>query len=99
MYFASIALLLAAFPALAIGIEIWLHPASDLLPLVGKWFTFFAVGARLSVAGIRQNLQPAFTANAIFQTNDPKSYAIVREVGFGNLAIGSTGLLALFFPN
>jgi hypothetical protein len=98
MYFASIALLLLVLPAIAFGVDFSVHPGSSVIWLVGKWFTFFAVGIRLFVAGVRQNLQPGFTAADIFQVDDPKAFPIVREVGFGNLAIGAAGLLSLIVP-
>ena len=40
-----------------------------LMPLVGKWFVFWAVGARLFIAGIRQVIQPAFTAASANSSN------------------------------
>ena len=60
----------------------------DLLGIIGKWFTFWACGVRLSLAGLRQTLQPAFTATEIFQLSDPATHPLVREIGFGNLAMG-----------
>ena len=99
MYLATILLLLLIFPALAAGIDISIHPAASAVWLTGKWFTFFAVGVRLFIAGIRQNLQPGFTAVDIFKIEDPKAYGLVREIGFGNLAIGAAGLLSLALPS
>jgi hypothetical protein len=68
------------------------------MPLVGKWFVFWAVGVRLFVAGIRQTVQPAFTAETIFAIKDVAAHAIVREVGFGNLSMGTLGLPTLAMP-
>jgi hypothetical protein len=99
MYMAAVLLLTLFLPAAAIGVDLWLHPGADLIWLIGKWFTFFAVGIRLSIAGIRQNVQPEFTARDIFKVQDRAAHAIVREVGFGNLAIGAAGLLTLALPN
>lgn len=99
MYLTMIFLLLLVCPAAAVGIDLWMHPALSLILLAGKWFTFFAVGVRLFMAGIRQNLQPDFTARTIFNVQDTKAHAIVREVGFGNLAMGAAGLLSLALPN
>jgi hypothetical protein len=97
MYFLSVALLLLICPAAAVLIEHFLG-AGPLMPLVGKWFTFFAVGVRLFLAGVRQTFQPAFTAEKIFGVTSPESHPIVREVGFGNLSMGAAGLVSLFLP-
>jgi hypothetical protein len=53
-------------------------------------------GVRLFVAGVRQTIQPGFTAEAIFRVNDPAAWPIVREVGFANLSMGLLGLLSLW---
>jgi hypothetical protein len=53
---------------------------------------------RLFIAGLRQTRQPAFTAAEIFKVNDPAAHPIVREVGFGNLAMGTLGLASLAVP-
>jgi hypothetical protein len=97
MYFLSVALLLFICPAAAVLTEHF-SGAGPLMPLVGKWFTFFAVGVRLFLAGIKQTLQPAFTAEKIFGVTSPDAHPIVREVGFGNLSMGAAGLLSLFLP-
>jgi hypothetical protein len=76
----------------------YLHSSAPLLFLIGKWFTFWAVGARLFMAGLRQAVQPRFTAHEIFKLEDDSAFPIVREIGFGNLAMGSLGLATLFRP-
>jgi hypothetical protein len=70
-----------------------------VLSLVGRWWAFWAVGVRLFIAGLRQVIEPRFTAMEIFGSDDPGSLPIVREVGFGNLAFGSLGVLSLFRPD
>jgi hypothetical protein len=96
MYFASVVLLLFAFPVASIAVEaLWLHGGTDLTFLIGKWFVFWAVGVRLFLAGVRQVIQPQFTAESIFDIKDPAAHAIVREIGFGNLAMGALGLASL----
>ena len=97
MYFITVILLLLVLPAAAVLIEHFLN-AAPVMPLVGKWFTFFAVGVRLLMAGVKQTLQPAFTAEKIFGVSDAASYPIVREVGFGNLAMGAAGLISMVVP-
>ncbi|MES1180110.1 MAG: DUF6790 family protein [Hyphomicrobium sp.] len=99
MYVLSIVLLLLIFPAASVAIDAFaFHGGGDLMWLVGKWFTFWACGVRLFMAGVRQNLQPDFTAKEIFRVNDPGALPIVREVGFGNLSIGLTALVSLILP-
>ena len=63
-----------------------------MMGLVGKWFTFWGVGARLFLAGLNQVFRPSFTAEEIFEIGDPAVLPIVREIGFANLAIGTFGL-------
>jgi hypothetical protein len=96
MYLISLILLLFVFPALSVAAEaLWLHNAADLMLLIGKWFVFWAVGVRLFLAGIRQVVQPQFTAEGIFDVKDRSALPMVREIGFGNLSMGALGLLTL----
>lgn len=97
MYLASVVLLLAIFPAASVSIELMVR-GGELLPLVAKWFVFWPVGVRLLLAGVRQSLQPQFTAEEIFGIRDPAARPIVREVGFGNLSMGALGVASLIWP-
>ena len=63
-----------------------------------KWFVFWACGIRLAVAGLRQVLQPGFTANEIFEIEGSAANPIVRELGFANLCIGLLGIVSLPVP-
>ena len=87
MYFISVLLLLLVFPTASVVVEALYSTGVDIMWLIGKWFVFWACGVRLFVAGIMQTLRPEFTAKSIFETNAPAAHAIVREVGFGNLAV------------
>jgi hypothetical protein len=99
MYFVSVALLLFILPAACVATEAALYPhASGLIFLIGKWLVFCAVGVRLFTAGVRQVIQPQFTAEKIFHIRDQAVLPIVREVGFGNLSIGLLGICAIFRP-
>jgi hypothetical protein len=98
MYLLSVFLLMLVLPAVSIAIEFAVHMGVPLLHLVGKWFVFWPVGVRLLLAGLRQNFQPAFTAETIFGIADPAARKLVREIGFGNLALGLLGLLTLAVP-
>jgi hypothetical protein len=96
MYLVAVVLLLLVLPAASVAIEAFAR-GGDALLLIDKWFTFWAVGVRLFIAGLRQVGQPQFTAEEIFAIKEPAAHAIVREVGFGNLAMGALGLLTLAF--
>lgn len=97
MYFVMVILLLFVFPLASVAIEaLRFGPGAEYMPLVGKWFTFWAVGVRLFVAGGRQVLQPSFTAVEIFDIREPKAFVIVRELGFANLSMGFLGLYSLW---
>ncbi len=99
MYLAAVLLLMLVLPAASVAAEVLRAPgAADLMPLVGKWFTFWAVGVRLFLAGVMQTLHPQFTAQSVFDIRDEGALAVVREVGFGNLAMGTLGLVSLAKP-
>jgi hypothetical protein len=98
MYFVVVGLLLIVLPAASIWAELLFHPHPniEILFSVGRWWTFWAVGIRLFIAGLKQIIQPQFTAKDIFRSTDPAALPIVREVGFGNIAFGTLGVLSLF---
>lgn len=97
MYLAMVLLLMVVLPAGAVAVD-WMNGSPDLVVLIGKWFVFWAVGVRLAAAGIKQVIDPAFTAGRIFGITDPASHVIVRELGFGNLSIGLLGILTILVP-
>jgi Family of unknown function (DUF6790) len=100
LYLAAVLLTLFVLPAVSVVIEALLQPgAAPLMVLIGKWFTFWVVGVRLFLAGAMQRFRPQFTAVSIFAIKDMSALAIVREVGFGNLAMGTLGLLSLAYPD
>ncbi|HUZ31183.1 MAG TPA: hypothetical protein VMV19_03605 [Xanthobacteraceae bacterium] len=100
MYLIAVILLLLILPAGSVAIEDLAQGGhADLLHLVGKWFVFWAAGVRLFIAGWRQIGWPRLTAEDIFALKDPAAYPVVREVGFGNLAMGWLGLLTLPFAS
>lgn len=96
MYLTVIVLLMGIFPIASVLIEAFaLHSGASLWLLIGKWFVFWGVGIRLLLAGVRQMANPAFTADRIFGIKDKAAEVIVRELGFGNFAIGTLGALSL----
>lgn len=98
MYYAIVFCLMFAFPAASVLLE---HGppsnATPWLPLIGKWFVFWAVGVRLLLAGLRQIITPRFTAEHIFNLKSDDALVIVRELGFANCAIGTVALLSLHY--
>lgn len=95
-YFATILLLLLVLPIGCLVAEAYIgRQPADFMCLAGKWFVFWGVGARLFVAGLRQTFAPESIATRIFEITDPGTYAIVRELGFGNRAIGMLGLASV----
>ncbi|MGA2041204.1 MAG: DUF6790 family protein [Bryobacteraceae bacterium] len=99
MYIVSVVLLLAILPAASVILEAVLTPhGASIAGLVGKWYAFWACGVRLLLAGIRQVGQPRFTAVEIFDLDNVKAFPIVREIGFGNLAMGTLGVCTIFRP-
>jgi hypothetical protein len=98
MYFAMILVLMLILPAGSVLVEalVW-HSGASWIALIGKWFVFWGVGIRLAIAGLIQVFAPAFTAGAL-DIKDTKAEVLVRELGFGNLAIGATGVLSLLLP-
>lgn len=96
MHFVVIALFMFVLPAGCVALEYAvLHTSTDLILLIGKWFAFWGVGMRLGIAGLRQAFNPAFTAQDIFEIEDPRVQPIVRELGFANLSLALLGLLAI----
>jgi hypothetical protein len=57
MYFVMIGLLLVALPAGSVAVDLLRHSHDHLSVLlcVGRWWTFWAVGIRLLLAGARQS--------------------------------------------
>lgn len=97
MYPAALALLLFIFPITCLTMDalVFNAGAAGLLDLVGKWFTFWAVGVRLFGAGLVQIARPQVTAQSIFGIKGASANPVVREVGFGNLSLGAVGIWSL----
>jgi len=97
MYFGMVIASMLILPMASIVLEAFVqnHGALDVA-IVGKWFVFWAVGMRLFIAGLRQIVQPRYTAETILGVKDPDATLIVRELGFANTAIGSAGLGSIY---
>ena len=77
--------------------EVLLKKIPFSVALAGKYFIFWAIGIRLFVAGVKQTIQPRFTAAEIFGIqNSEESFVIIRELGFANICMGLMGILSFF---
>jgi hypothetical protein len=100
MYFVIVVLFLFVCPLASAAIEAFrLHQTLANVTLIGRWWTFWAVGVRLFIAGIRQVIQPRFTAEEIFGIREVSALPIVREIGFANLSMGTLGICSIFRPS
>lgn len=99
MYVFIVIALLVALPLISIVAQIVLSDQSALhgaayLLIVAKWYVFWAVGVRLSLAGLRQIIQPRYTAETILGLKGDESLFFVRELGFANVSMGSVGIVS-----
>jgi hypothetical protein len=104
MYVTMVIALMLALPLISIVAQIVLTDHGALngaayLAVVAKWYVFWAVGARLSLAGLRQTIQPRYTAETILGFKGTEALFFVRELGFANVAMGSVGVASLFAPS
>ena len=96
MQLAVVIVLMGVLPVVSILAEyLWSSGAPGLVALIGKWFVFWGVGLRLLTAGIKQIVDPAYTAGTIFRIGDKSAEKIVMELGFGNVAIGTLATLSI----
>jgi hypothetical protein len=98
VYYAFVAAFMLVLPALSLGIESATRHVPLDAALAERWFVFWAVGARLIVAGLKQVTNPAWTARTILGIRSEDAFIVVRELGFANLSIGAIGLLTIAFP-
>ena len=100
MYLVMVVCLLFVFPIISIITEMFLFKSSTgILLLVGKWFVFWAVGIRLFTAGLRQAIQPRFTAENILGIKGSDQFIVVQELGFANISMGALGMITIFNGN
>ena len=91
MYYAIVILLMAVFPIIT---TVWdRSTGAHWRDAASRWFAFWPVGVRLLLAGLRQVLKPDFTAKSLFGIIDPAVLSVVRDLGFGNLALAVPALL------
>ena len=98
-YLISVSIMIFVIPTIGFLTEHILQNTHLTFGLFAKWFIFSAVGLRLFIAGIRQSINPDFTAKEIFHIEDAKScFSVVRELGFANICFGVIGVISLFKP-
>jgi hypothetical protein len=95
MYLWVVILLTGLLPMASVVAEVLLHPHVSLFFQTGRWFVFWAVGVRLLMAGLRQAIQPNFTARKIFELVGDAPLIVVQELGFANIAIGLIGTVSV----
>jgi hypothetical protein len=98
VYLVVVGLTMFVLPVSSIVIDAGLHH-TPWLWLIGKWFVFWSVGARLLLAGLRQYTLPAFTSRDIMGIESPEVHVLVRELGGANIASGVLGLASLAMPS
>jgi hypothetical protein len=100
MYLFIVIALMLALPLISIVAQIILTAHGALqgawyLAVAAKWYVFWAVGVRLSLAGLRQIIQPRYTAETILGFKGTDALFFVRELGFANVAMGSVAVASL----
>jgi hypothetical protein len=98
-YFVVVGLVMFVAPLASIAIDVSAGHAALTAALALRWLVFWSIGARLGMAGLRQILQPAFTARQILGIQGEDALILVRELGFANTAMGSVGLMSLWMPS
>jgi hypothetical protein len=104
MYIPMVIALMLALPLISMVAQIFLTDhgalqAASYLAVVAKWYVFWAVGVRLSLAGLRQIIQPRYTAETILGLKGAEALFFVRELGFANVSMGSVGLASQASPS
>jgi len=84
-------------PVGSIAVEVITSGTGLTWLLVCKWVVFWCVGIRLFVAGLRQTIQPRYTAHHILGLKGDEPLIVVRELGFANLSLGTLGICSLYF--
>ncbi len=98
-YLTVVVLLMFVLPLVSVFIECSIGKTQLQLPaLAGKWFIFWAIGVRLFSAGLKQVIDPSFTAGSIFHLKDKESFVLVKELGFANICMGVMGIMCVFNP-
>jgi hypothetical protein len=98
MYLFVVAALMLLLPAGSWIAEAILRGVPVSMAVAAKWFVFWSVGVRLLSAGLKQVLQPEYTARVILNLKGEEALLVIRELGFANMAIGVLGIVSLGLP-
>lgn len=100
LYQWSIIVFFIIVPVTATMVDYYLFAGSnDLISIAFKWFVFSGIGLRLLSAGIKQAVQPQYTAQEIFDMFNENANPIIRELGFANICFGMLAITSLFIPS
>ncbi len=97
-YLATVVVLMGILPAVSTAVERSSAESAGAWDVAFRWFVFWGVGVRLLLAGLRQAIQPSFTAREIFHLASADAELIVRELGFANICLGLTAAVSGFVP-
>src|SRR5689334_9869714 len=82
-------------PLMSIAVVL-VHAGESLTAaLAARWFVFWGVGLRLFIAGLRQMIQPRYTAQTVLGIQSDDALVAVRELGIANTAMGVMGSASL----
>lgn len=89
MYISMVAALMLIFPLVSTVLQLSSQGpavlgALTIIPIIVKWYVFWAVGVRLFIAGLRQIVQPRRTAETLLGLRSTDALFLVRELGFAN---------------
>lgn len=99
MFVAAVALFMGVLPVVSSIVDGLTHSDhAATIDLIGKWFVFWAVGARLLTAGGRQIIRPGLTSEGILGIEGRAAWQLARELGFANVGIGLAGVISLWRP-
>lgn len=99
VFYAAVALFMFVLPSASVALALADGGHGSTFAVVGTWFVFWAVGARLLTAGIRQVIRPDLTSEGILGISGREAWLLVRELGFANIGIGAVGILSLWTPS
>jgi len=99
MYLFIVIAFMFVLPVASTAVDWVLSGATFSIVFVGKWFVFWSVGWRLLLAGIKQIVQPSYTAREILGLKGDEALILVRELGFANVSMGALGVASLFVPS
>ncbi len=80
-YVVTVLLLTVVLPIGSAVAEHLVGQGGSWIVLFGAWMTFWAVGVRLFLAGVKQVRNPRFTAETLFGLKGDEPLPIVRELG------------------